>query len=54
MCLSLEQVLYPEQSLAMNPFLATHKYSWYFEYECVNIIEIQLLWFIRIQLNIDL
>ena len=43
-----------QQRSEMNRFSATHKYSWNFEYEWVNSIEIQLLWFIRIQYNFDL
>ena len=38
----------------MNRFLATHKYSWNFEYKSVNSIEIQLFWFIRTHYNIVL
>ena len=41
------------QISAMNRLFATHKYSWNFEYEWVNSIEIQLLWFIPTHYNIE-
>ena len=42
------------QKSAMNRVFATRKYSWNFEFDWDNSIEIQVLWFIRTQFNIDL
>ena len=43
-----------QQRSAINRFFVTHKYSCNLECKYVNSIEMQLLWFIRTQLNIDL
>ena len=40
------------QRSTMNRFFATHKYSWNFEYEWLNSMEIQLHWLIRTLYNI--